>query len=437
MHKIIKNSKAWVVAADMGYGHQRAVYPLKDIAEDGIITAGTTEASEQEKKLWKRVLNAYEFFSRAKGIPVVGDPLFSLFDSMMHIPSSYPIRNLSNTTFQVNLLESTINKGLCRGVLEKTSSKELPLITSFYAVSVAADMKTAKRVFCIICDADINRAWVAKHPWESRIEYFAPCGRAAQRLKAYGVPEDKIHLTGFPLSKELIGDENLSTLKKDLAQRLYYLDPSGKFWTRHGSSVKHFLGEENCVFNNSRKLTITYAVGGAGAQKEIGGKIAQSLKNKIFNDEVRLNLVAGIRADVNEYFKQVQSEISDKINVIYSDSLYDYFDKFNEVMRTTDILWTKPSELSFYCALGIPIIMSPVIGSQEKFNRKWLREIKAGIKQDNPEYTDQWLYDLLNRGTLAECAWDGFLKARKLGTYKILEVLESGSLQKETSPVFR
>jgi hypothetical protein len=81
--------------------------------------------------------------------------------------------------------------------------------------------------------------------------------------------------------------------------------------------------------------------------------------------------------------------------------------------------------------------MSPVIGSQEKFNRKWLREIKAGIKQENPEYTDQWLYDLLNRGTLAECAWDGFLKARKLGTYKILEVLEKGKLEKETSPVFR
>jgi hypothetical protein len=44
---------------------------------------------------------------------------------------------------------------------------------------------------------------------------------------------------------------------------------------------------------------------------------------------------------------------------------------------------------------------------------------------------------MLSKGTLAECAWDGFLKARKLGTYKILEVLETGSLQPETSPVFR
>lgn len=260
MHRIIYNNKAWVVSADMGYGHQRAVYPLKDIAENGIITVGSTEAaSKSEKKLWKRLIRGYEFFSRAKSIPVIGGPIFSLLDSLMRIPSFYPMRNLSNSTFQVNLLESTIHKGLCKGMLEKIEAKELPIITSFYASAIAADMKSSKRVYCIICDTDINRAWVAKQPWESRIEYFAPCGKAAQRLKAYGVSEEKIHLTGFPFSKELLGDDQLSTLKKDLGQRLYYLDPSGKFWARHGNSVRHFLGEENCVFNNSRNLTITYA----------------------------------------------------------------------------------------------------------------------------------------------------------------------------------
>ena len=110
---------------------------------------------------------------------------------------------------------------------------------------------------------------------------------------------------------------------------------------------------------------------------------------------------------------------------------------FNEALHETDILWTKPSELSFYCALGIPIVMSPIIGSQEKFNRKWLREIQAAMKQEKPDYTDQWLNDLLNRGTLAESAWDGFLKARKLGTFKIFKVLEKGFLERESDPVMR
>ena len=433
--------KAWVVSADMGYGHQRAVYALKDIAEEGIITVGSSGAvSKAEKKLWKRLLNAYEFFSRAKDILIIGPPLFSMLDTLMHIPSFYPLRNLSNTTFQVNLLESTIEKGLCKGMLEKISTKILPLVTSFYASAIAADKKGFQKIYCIICDADINRVWVAKQPWESRIEYFAPCGKAAQRLKAYGVPEERIHLTGFPLPVELIGDKNLCVLKKDLAQRLFYLDPNGKFWARHGRNVEHFLGKENCVFRNERKLTITYAVGGAGAQKEIGEKIAESLKEKLRAGEVNLNLVAGIRKEVFDYYQIVKNEVDpegDGIKIIYSNSLSEYFDLFNNSLRDTDILWTKPSELSFYCALGIPIILSPTIGSQEKFNRKWLHEIQAGIRMENPVYTDQWLYDLLGRGTLAESAWDGFLKARKLGTYKIKQVLRDGFLEKITDPVLR
>ena len=435
------SAKAWVVSADMGYGHQRAVYPLRGIAEDGIITVGSSEAvSKSEKKLWKRLLNAYEFFSRAKGLPIIGPPFFSMLDSLMRIPSFYPMRNLSNTTFQVNLLESLIEKGLCKGMLEKTSTQNLPLITSFYASAVAADKKGFNKIYCIICDADINRVWVSKDPWESRIEYFVPCGKAAQRLKAYGVLDERIHLTGFPLPIELLGDENLSVLKKNLAQRLNYLDPKKKFWERHGRNVEHFLGKENCVFSNNRKLTITYAVGGAGAQKEIGEKIALSLKEKLRAGEIKLNLVAGIRKEVNEFFLAIKNKIdpnNENINIVFEESLNLYFDNFNAALHDTDIIWTKPSELSFYSALGIPIIMSPIIGSQEKFNRKWLREIQAGIKQENPDYTDQWLDDLLNRGTLAESAWDGFLKARKLGTFKILEVMKNGYLEKESHPVLR
>jgi len=435
------NKKAWVVSADMGYGHQRAVYPLNDIAEGGIITVGSSgEISKSEKKLWKRLLNAYEFFSRAKSIPVIGPPFFSMLDSLMRIPSFYPMRNLSNSTFQVNLLESLIEKGLCKGMLDQISTKNLPLITSFYASAVAADKKGFNKVYCVICDADINRVWVAKNPWESRIEYFAPCGKAAQRLKAYGVPDERIHLTGFPLPIELLGDKNLSVLKKDLAQRLFYLDPKKKFWARHGRNVEHFLGKENCVFKNDRKLTITYAVGGAGAQKEIGEQITTSLKEKINAGEIKLNLVAGIRKEIQDFFRSVKDKIdpdSKNINIIFSEDLQNYFDLFNDALHETDILWTKPSELSFYCALGIPIMMSPIIGSQEKFNRKWLHEIQAAMKQENPDYTDQWLNDLLNRGTLAESAWDGFLKARKLGTFKILQVLEKGYLEKITDPVLR
>ncbi len=432
--------KAWIATANMGYGHQRAVFPLRQIAEEEIITVGSNDAdSANEKKLWQRVLGVYEFLSRAKSIPVIGKSLFNILDSFLKIPSFYPIRNLSNTTFQVNMLESSIKKGLCKGMLEKIKTKDLPLLTSFFASAIAADMKGYSRIFCIICDADLNRVWVSKEPAESRVEYFAPCGKAAQRLRAYGVPDERIYLTGFPLPLKLLGDEKLSQLKFDLGQRLFYLDPQNKFRIRHGKNVKHFLGEENCEFKNDRELTITYAVGGAGAQKEIGGNIAYSLKNKISAGKIKLNLVAGTKELVRDYFLKIKSSFinSKNINVIYNENLDEYFNNFNEALKTTDILWTKPSELSFYCGLGIPIIMTPAIGSQEKFNSKWLREIQAGVRQENPEYSDQWLTDYLNKGILAEAAWSGFLKARKLGTFKIIEMINTGKITEDHSPVIR
>ena len=433
------NRIAWVVAADMGYGHLRAVYPLRDIAEGGIISVGEDDATTpSERKLWRRLVRIYERFSRAWSIPVVGRIIFGILDGLLRIPTLYPLRDLSHSTFQVNLLRSLIGKGLCGGMLERIREKHLPLVTSFYAPAIAADLKGIEKVYCIICDADLNRVWVAREPWESRIEYFAPCGRAVQRLKAYGVPDDRIFLTGFPLPSELLGGREMSILKADLAQRLFYLDPKRRFWSRFGINVEYFLGKEYCTFRADRTLTITYAVGGAGALKEVGVKIARSLKVKLLAGEVRLNLAAGTKEPVRQFFEQTKQEIpTDNIRVIYAGTAEAYFAKFNETLRTTDILWTKPSELSFYSALGIPIIMTPAIGSQEKFNRRWLQDIQAGVRQEHPEYTDQWLFDLLKSGRLAEAAWAGFLKARKLGTYKIQEVLTTGQLAHESSPIMR
>jgi hypothetical protein len=436
--KTKRAAKAWVVSADMGYGHQRAVYPLRGIAEGEIITVGMNDAtSPRERRLWRRILGIYGFFSRAKSIPVIGKPVFGILDELLHIPSFYPIRNLSKSTLQVDLLESYIKKGLGSGMLEKIGTKRLPLVTSFYASAIAADMRGTEKVFCIICDADMNRVWVARNPGESRIKYFAPCATAAQRLKEYGVPQERIFLTGFPLPLDLLGGRDLSVLKADLGRRLRALDPDDRFWPLEGINVEHFLGAKNCKRPRGRMLTIMYAVGGAGAQREIGRRIALSLRTRIRKREVKLILSAGVKESVREFFEGVKKEIGagSGLQVVFGETFDAYFDAFNNALHETDILWTKPSELSFYCGLGIPIIMAPAIGSQEKFNRQWLREIDAAVLQLNPDYTDQWLFDLLRKGDLAEAAWSGFLRARKLGTFNIMEIVKTGRMSRESSPV--
>ena len=275
--------KAWIVTVDMGYGHQRAVHALGFLGKEGVLTIGESEyTSAQEKKLWKRMLNSYEYLSRAKNIPLIGKYLFRMMDKLLYIPSFYPKRNLSQKTFQVSILNHYISKGICSGVLTKIKENtQIPLITSFYAPAIAADIAGFPEIYCIICDADLNRVWVASDPAKSRIKYLAPCYRSAQRLKSYGVPKQRIFITGFPFSFDLVGSESLDILRKDLAQRLFYLDPNYRFWNIHRVEIEYYLGKDLCTFKKERNLTIMYAVGGAGAQKEIAEKIALSLFDKI------------------------------------------------------------------------------------------------------------------------------------------------------------
>jgi hypothetical protein len=433
--------RAWVVTVDMGLGHQRATHPLMDIAEGGIIAVGSSQASDPvEKKQWDRMRSTYEFLSRVRTTPIIGRPLFSLLDALQSIPSFYPIRDRSSPSFQVKLLNRFIDRGLCRGMLQKIKEQPLPLVTSYFAPAIAAEKAGYRRIYCIICDAEISRAWVPEFPRQSRIQYFAPCGRSIMRLNQYGVPDERVFLTGFPFPLEVLGSRDLEVLRHDVAQRLFYLDPKERFWPLHGQNVAHFLGRSYCRFQKKRKLTLTYAVGGAGAQKEFGWQMARSLRDKLKAGELTLNLVAGVRPEVDEYFKNVKKELapdSEHLRVIYSPSKDQYFELFAQTIRHTDILWTKPSELSFYVGLGIPIIMSPPIGAQEEYNQKWLLEVQAAMPMEDPEYAVEWLYDLLNAGRLAECGWDGFLKARKFGTYKILEVLQTGTMVRESSPMKR
>lgn len=236
-------------------------------------------------------------------------------------------------------------------------------------------------------------------------------------------------MTGFPLPLENIGNSRLNILKKDLTQRLINLDPQGNYWNKYHETAENHLGINKLTKKSDHLLTLMFAVGGAGAQKEIAVTALKSLKKEILNRKIRMILVAGIHNNVSQYFRQqalaagLRKELGRGIKIIFANSKNEYFKKFNLALRQTDILWTKPSELSFYCALGLPVIIAPPIGSQEEFNRKWLRTIGSGVAQDNPRYTNEWLFDWLNSGWFAEAAMQGFVEAPRFGTYNIDKII--------------
>ena len=434
--------RAWVAAANMGLGHKRAVQPLAGLAEGGILIVNDPGfADEEELKLWDRLLKLYEKLSRARGIPLIGPAIFGLLDYFQRIRSPYPRVDLSAPSVQTRFVDRMLGKGLCATLLRKIREKPLPLVTSFYHPAVAADRAGWGRIYCIICDADINRVWVPSHPRDSRIEYLVPCGSAMRRLKQYGVPDERIWMTGFPLPLGLLGDEGVDILRRDLGRRLRRLDPENRFRPLHGRNVEHFLGPQNLLpGRDPGPVTLTFAVGGAGAQKEIGAEALESLAPALRSGEFALNLVCGVRAEVREYFEGVVGHVLPDcpgVRLVYGDTDVEYFSAFEECLHDTDILWTKPSELSFYVGLGIPLIAAPTIGSQEEFNLRWLSEIQATLPQSDPRYALEWIRELLEQGRFAEAAWSGFLKARKYGTYKIRELLATGTMERESNPLRR
>lgn len=450
----VKNNSipcALVVSALMGLGHMRAAYALRDLAGGQIVLDGLAEHSTSSVRLcWQALRAFYYFLSRACEFRVVGPVFQMILYRLQHIPPLYPQRDQSRPTMAVRFLDHLIRKEiLFTAILDAVRSTSVPVINSFYASAIAVDTvcRGTRNNYLLICDADINRIWVPRDPRTSSIMYLAPCTRAKRRLMAYGVPETRIHLTGFPLPIENIGSrEHMEILKHDLLHRLARLDPAGSFSSMHTPLVRRYLGSlpEESDMPSTVPLTLTFAVGGAGAHCAMVGTILASVKDAVADGRLRLYLSAGIDADTRDSFlnyicsEGLQEHLDKGVHVIFHENMHEYLRRFNEVMRITDVLWTKPSELSFYCALGIPIITAPSVGTHEAINERWLNDVHAGIEPAGPvEYTHEWLFEVRDNGQLAAAAWDGFLKGRKLGAYKIHDIISTGVFIAGVTPLER
>jgi len=434
--------KAWIVTVNMGYGHQRTAEPLHELGK--IINANDYEGiPEKDKTIWQSMRRSYEFISRFSRIPVIGKATFSIYDRFQKIFSFYPKRDLSKSNFTLEKTYSFFQKGWGRDLIEKLKVKSqklkvnLPIISTFFTPAFMAEyFNYPGQIFCVVCDADISRTWAPLKPKESKIKYFAPTERVTERLKLYGVKPENIFLTGYPLPLENIGSEKMEILKEDLRNRILNLDPKKKYFEKYGSLVLEKLG--SLSEKSDHPLTILFSVGGAGVQKEIGVKILKCLTPWVKEKKIKIVLSAGIRENVKKYFEKniKKLELEEfyrgltpvrSIEIIFEKDIESYFQKFNLALRKTDILWTKPSELSFYSALGIPIIISSPIGSQEEFNMRWLLKSGFGLSQEDSNYTKEWLFDWVNRGYLAEAAMEGFIEGEKLGTFKISRIIHEFS----------
>lgn len=428
---------AHVVAVSMGYGHERAASSLLPFAVDKRVTIANDYPGipDTDKNLWALSRRWYERISRFKKVPILGTAAFGILDWTQKIEPFYPRRDLSEPTLQLrNVYALMRHRNWNQHLVEMLGKHPKPFLSTFSIPAFAAEeFNYPEDIYVVCCDADVARAWAPLNPYKSRIKYLAPTGRVAERLQLYGVRSENIILTGFPLPMEAVGGPEAKQAVSDLSRRMCRLDPKAVFLTQAAAMLEAQMGPmfcENVKKKTSEAVSVTFAIGGAGAQREIGTIAAKSLAQSILAGKLQLNLVAGIRPEVGEYFRAelkkagLEEAMHDgRVKIIENKDRHQYFSTFNKLMMETDILWTKPSELSFYVGLGIPLLMSPTVGSQEDFNRNWLFQVGAGVDALDPRYADEWLWDWIAGGAFARMAWNGYINAPTHGAYRIEDVV--------------
>lgn len=434
--------KPLVVAIDMGYGHLRPAHAIADQLGVPVYDVDRPPlANPQDAALWMWVRRYYEGLSRASQYRMVGPPLRALLNAVTDIGSLYSARDQSSPNLGAHVLEKMIRLGLGKSLVQHLERENAILVTTFFMPAVAADRLGYPHIYCVVTDSDIHRVWAPVDPVNTNITYLVPTQRTRRRLRAYGVPSERVRVTGFPLPHELVGGTGLTALKRNLARRLVRLDPAGAFRGDQRHGIHLFLGSLPDKSEVGDAVHLTYAVGGAGAQVGLVAEFLPSLRSLIAEGRLKVSLVAGIRQPVAEALTKCVVDVGlgrqlgagGGIQIVVRDSFSEYLQAFNALLAETDVLWTKPSEMTFFAGLGLPVIFSWPVGTHERYNRRWAMEAGAGLKQRDLRYTAEWLKDWLKDGTLAAAAWAGFTRLPQFGLYQILEAIAAGSSSRLSS----
>lgn len=395
--------KPVLAAIDMGYGHLRPAAALADVLGVPVQQMDHPPLGDAgDRAFWRRTRELYEPLTRFSQLPGVGTPMRALLNTVTAIPSPWPARDLSGPTQGTRWLLRAARDGVGGELARHLRSTGAPLLTTFYAAAILAELHGAERLHCLVTDSDINRVWAPPAPGKSGIVYFAPADRVRRRLLSYGVAPERIVTTGYPLPPELVGEDG-EALRRNFAARMARL-------TRRSPEPP----------------LIVFAIGGAGAQVPLAKAVVRGMAPQLREGKLRLALVAGRRAEVAEALRDAVAAAQVPAEVLEDPDVFSCFRRLNALLARADALWSKPSEMTFFAALGLPFISAPPVGVHEQWNLRWAADRGAALPQHDPATTGEWLLEWLEDGVLAAAAESG-LRLPARGAYRIAEELQRGS----------
>src|SRR6266478_878397 len=193
-------------------------------------------------------------------------------------------------------------------------------------------------------------------------------------------------------------------------------------------SPTEFRARMERIGRQGKPPLIVFAVGGAGAQVPLAKGAIAGLKKRILDGALRLAVVAGRRPDVASALSSALSAHGllghAGAELLYDRDVFSYFRRFNELLARADVLWSKPSELTFFAALGLPFIAAPAVGAHEACNLRWATDRGAALPQHDPAVAGDWLLQWVEDGVLASAAEAGMCLPQT-GLYEIADQVEN------------
>lgn len=292
--------------------------------------------------------------------------------------------------------------------------KEMPFLATHVwpaQAAVAAGMTNVVNAIPDNWPMALHLAEGSKHTVQtpsSYLGYKALRGMSKEPLKP--MPADSIYCTGHYIDHELV-----TNIEKDCAARLDRI--------KNGKALRYLM-----------------TVGGAGAGKDLfvrmikkmipeikSGKAALFINfgdHKNVYDEIKAE-IAGLEAITIEHFNDYTEtkEFANKmlkgdasgIHVFCSEDIFAAVYSTNLLMRCSDVLVTKPSELAFY---PIPKLMIKRVGGHEAWGAIRAAEVGDGTYECDtlPEIISM-LNLMQNDGSVIEGMCKNILTANKAGIY--------------------
>jgi hypothetical protein len=395
-----------VATVTMGYGHLRAAAALADLWSTPLEHVDTAPMSGRlDRWIWTVARRGYHGLSRLSQHHAQRRH----FRAVLHgLTAIEPAGDTGRRPFSVRLLDGLTRAGFGRRFGAELDARGRPYVATFYANAVAAERHSRVPVALVVTDSDIHRVWAGPEPGSGRIHFLAPTEVASSRLRSYGVPPQRLHVTGFPLPRELIGSAGLEVLDHNLEARLRRLERAGS-----GGVAPH----------------IVLAVGGAGSHAAAAHGVLRELRDELARGAVRLTLVAGTHSRIARRFGRWLGELAlagsdgSMVEILYEPDFNDAYRRFNRALAGADILWTKPSELSFYAALGLPLLLEAPVGAHEDRNRAMVVDAGAAADRPRPGEVAARLRCGLANGWFIRAAERGRHRLPATGLYEIASVV--------------